>query len=849
MSEEKDPAQSEQISATPPGSQPNAAASSQDGAEQGGPAQSEQISSEASSSTVPRPSAASDITSRPTEDSPAQGSKQAKPASTPEPVFKRSLGRLIVGWVLILLVFLVLTNVFSFLATAATGMEFGGLVAAVFVFIIFAMLDQNLWLSKLFGINTGPDSSPLHSVLYFLTFGWLAFLFVRRSPASLRAAPAGGTATEPRPPQPQPKHHDVVREVAETVVFVVVLVLLLKTFIAEAFVIPTGSMATTLWGYQKVVTCPDCGYTFPVNSSSEADPQNPSEATPVLGCICPNCRATLEFTDEQEGTWDALEVDQGGEPWKFVVRYEKRPQPVFDRYQIIAKQETKKGLVVPATTVLVDGQPASAATIRRGTPVRVYYNRATHDAIVLEASSTGKFGPGHTLFNPGWNSGDRVLVAKFLYDSGLRRPERYDVVVFKYPGQLKRGDRFGDTYHWEVADGPQKNQVAMNYIKRLIGLPGETIGIHGGRLYVATGFEYNDSHVPQELRRRFTHSPDDDDDTKENREQSAKVLEIFKKDLEKAASDPTRKFQIMRKPPDVLLALARPVYDNDFQARDQQMPRWYVPQQGWTADNAEFPKRFTAAAAGTGVNWLRYRNVLRDSDKPVQITDFMGYNTGNGKRSGENWVGDLLLETEVQLDKAAKGDELRLELSRGVDRFEARCDLETGNCTLVRLTKPDNKEQVLAQKETSLKAPGTYKIRLANVDQRLTLWVNDQLPFGDGQVYDPPKTEGSDPDQDPKTNNDLNPAGIAVKGAPGLSVSHLKLGRDTYYTTNVIGDKAHTIMYVQPGHYLCLGDNSPESSDGRVWGLVPDRLLLGRALMVYFPFKPFGTENRVGPIK
>jgi hypothetical protein len=61
-------------------------------------------------------------------------------------------------------------------------------------------------------------------------------------------------------------------------------------------------------------------------------------------------------------------------------------------------------------------------------------------------------------------------------------------------------------------------------------------------------------------------------------------------------------------------------------------------------------------------------------------------------------------------------------------------------------------------------------------------------------------------------------------------------------------------LYVQPGHYLCLGDNSPESSDGRSWGLVPSRLLLGRALLVYFPIYnplPFigAPVNRFGPIR
>src|SRR5262245_1164141 len=76
---------------------------------------------------------------------------------------------------------------------------------------------------------------------------------------------------------------DAFREVVETIVFVVVLVLLLKSFAAEAFVIPTGSMAETLWGYQKVVTCPSCRYQFPVNCSNEVDPQSgPREL--ITGC-------------------------------------------------------------------------------------------------------------------------------------------------------------------------------------------------------------------------------------------------------------------------------------------------------------------------------------------------------------------------------------------------------------------------------------------------------------------------------------------------------------------------------------------------------------------------------------
>src|SRR5215831_7249975 len=99
--------------------------------------------------------------------------------------------------------------------------------------------------------------------------------------------------TEAPPMEPK----DGLREIVETVVFVVVLVLLLKAFVAEAFVIPTGSMAETLYGYQKLVTCPKCGYDFPVNCSCEVDPQQ-GPPTPVVACTCPNCRYHIDFATE-----------------------------------------------------------------------------------------------------------------------------------------------------------------------------------------------------------------------------------------------------------------------------------------------------------------------------------------------------------------------------------------------------------------------------------------------------------------------------------------------------------------------------------------------------------------------
>ena len=101
------------------------------------------------------------------------------------------------------------------------------------------------------------------------------------------AAPAAPAQTRIPPKGPGPGDmKDGAREVVETIVFVVVLVLLLKTFLAEAFVIPTGSMATTLLGYHQDVTCDMCGYHFLVNASSEGEDKDPYVVTKSF---CPNC--------------------------------------------------------------------------------------------------------------------------------------------------------------------------------------------------------------------------------------------------------------------------------------------------------------------------------------------------------------------------------------------------------------------------------------------------------------------------------------------------------------------------------------------------------------------------------
>ena len=56
-------------------------------------------------------------------------------------------------------------------------------------------------------------------------------------------------------------------------------------------------------------------------------------------------------------------------------------------------------------------------------------------------------------------NGDRILVNKYIYS--FSDPKRWDVVVFKFPGDAK-----------------------VNYIKRLVGLPGEKLRIYQGDVFL-----------------------------------------------------------------------------------------------------------------------------------------------------------------------------------------------------------------------------------------------------------------------------------------------------------------------------------------------------------------------------
>ncbi len=80
-----------------------------------------------------------------------------------------------------------------------------------------------------------------------------------------------------------------VRETIESVVIAVMLALLFRCFEAEAFIIPTGSMAVSLFGEHIDVECEQCGIRYQVGASKE------TRDTQLVSCFCPICQYNMQL--------------------------------------------------------------------------------------------------------------------------------------------------------------------------------------------------------------------------------------------------------------------------------------------------------------------------------------------------------------------------------------------------------------------------------------------------------------------------------------------------------------------------------------------------------------------------
>jgi signal peptidase I len=546
----------------------------------------------------------------------------------------------------------------------------------------------------------------------------------KQSPASCKPEKGPSKEEKQKPP-------DNWRETVESIVVAFVLAFLFRTFEAEAFVIPTGSMAPTLYGQHRDVICEQCGTRFAAGVTTDAELRD--------GAISPNYRSKYAICANAN------------------CRY---PNDVLDREMF---------------------------------------------------------------------AGDRILVNKFPYE--FYNPQRWDVVVFKFPESAK-----------------------TNYIKRLVGLPGEELKVSGGDIWV-------------------------------------RKLD--------ADGNGTGVFRIPRKIPEKQRQLQILVHDNDRPATkllETGWPESWAPTSpeeatGWRADPKSRAFRVDPVAAGEGhEDWIRYSHYLPTEDDwdrvehglsprrpphPQWITDFYAYNSritvgeDDARRRRDEppnkdsklWVGDLTLSCTVEV--LGTGGEAIFELVEGERRYRCTIDLATGHGRLAytpEMTNIQDPQPLGDEFEMGMHKPGKYGFSFANVDDRLCVWIDDRLvkalEFEEGSVKFPAPSHDLRPGEADKA-----PVGIGARGAT-LRIAHLKIERDVYYTPdpNGLQPADHDLFFTlhddpeddRNDEFLMFGDNSPHSNDSRGWlttHTVARHLLIGKAFFVYWPHGvPFLNGGRGFPL-
>jgi signal peptidase I len=118
----------------------------------------------------------------------------------------------------------------------------------------------------------------------------------------------------------------------------------MKWKVAEAFLVPTGAMAPTIYGAHADVVCSNCGMTFGVNMSQWSG--SPSAREPVKAG-CPNCSQMAEIgVDGRILSGDRILVEKIGRPRRWDLLVFKSPEDPRTNY-------IKRVVGMPGETVAI----------------------------------------------------------------------------------------------------------------------------------------------------------------------------------------------------------------------------------------------------------------------------------------------------------------------------------------------------------------------------------------------------------------------------------------------------------------------------------------------------------------
>jgi signal peptidase I len=430
-------------------------------------------------------------------------------------------------------------------------------------------------------------------------------------------------------------------------------------------------------------------------------------------------------------------------------------------------------------------------------------------------------------------AGDRILVFKYL--PPLLSPERFDICVFKYPG------------------GPQEA-----YIKRLIGLPGEQVALVDGDVFVRKiagrkGADGAETWAPSE----------------EELNQPGGTWDLTG-------------WEIARKPERVQREVWQPVYDADLAPATPLDPagaRWFSPP--WTPQTAGWDglDGRSYAYSGDGPTMLAW------DTKAWPIVDWYPYN-----ETGDFWqarspggraqppvypVGDI----RIRMGYSPQGEDVALTMGLATRRTQFLATLEGRGVSIQMRPQPtgDGPEPAWDVLESvELRAPlatgRITEVEFWHVDQALSVYIDGKRIAHRPYYWNPSQRIGhatalSAEQILARENPGFGPISDTnryTRTAPEIQLSgpatlhRVAIDRDIYYQPGLSGDRSSPLRGAHPRQKLVIlnsdqfftcGDNSPSSSDGRMWesvdrwvariddtpGIVPRSLMVGRAFLVYFP--------------
>lgn len=369
-------------------------------------------------------------------------------------------------------------------------------------------------------------------------------------------------------------------------------------------------------------------------------------------------------------------------------------------------------------------------------------------------------------------NGDRILVLKCVYQ--FFEPKQWDVIVFKNP-----------------------TDPSINYIKRLVGRPEETVEIIDGDVYING--------------------------------------------------------EISRKPPKVQDELWMPVYNNDYQPVQPregsfnghfwQQPFRNVTDSRWILNDKDNPTLFRLDSPADQINTMIYDTSIGNDFKAT-------YAYGDVKKYMQQpYCSDLMVRFYARSIKAE--GRVGVELSKYQTCYRAWGDL-TGEMVIEKVDKDGKTTDLIRRMPIEPSAINKAAlVKFANVDHQLIFEFG-----GEKLVYD----LGRAAEDAGQRITDIEPQ-VGIFGSGKLTISHVAIFRDIHYTKTDPPNRAAEGNPIPLGkdEFFVLGDNSPNSEDCRLWrakgkgnngrfyrkGIVPRDYLVGKALFVYWPsgFRPFAKSR------